>query len=86
MDSNRPLFGADIGRNVRPIIRRHLRYGRHVAKLPVMGAHAVLDHELKRDISVVRRLVDTAQEWRQTTAYELCSSFSLFLPCPPCPP
>ena len=64
MDSNLPLFSTDIRRNVRHIVRCYLRHGRHVAKLPVMGAHAVLDRELKRDISVVRRLVDPVQERR----------------------
>jgi len=47
------LFGTHIGRDVRHVIGRNLGQRRHVAKLPVMGAHAVLDRELKRDVGVV---------------------------------
>ncbi len=62
LDSDLPLCDADMGRNVRHIIRCYLRHGRHVAKLPMMGAHAVLDRKLKCNVGVVRRLIDPVQE------------------------
>ena len=63
-DTGFSLFGAHMGRDVRHVIGRHLGHRRHVAKLPVMGAHAVLDRELKRNVGVMRRLIDTMQERR----------------------
>lgn len=58
------LFGARIGCDVRHVIGRNLGQRRHVAKLPVMGSYAVLDRELKRNVGMVRRLIDTMQERR----------------------
>ena len=54
-DADFVLFGAYVGRDVRHVIGRNLGQRRHVAKLPVMGTHAVLDRELKRNVGVVRR-------------------------------
>jgi hypothetical protein len=64
LNSDLPLFHADMGRNVRHIVRCYLRHGCHVAKLPVMGTHAILDRKLKCNVGVVRRLIDPVQERR----------------------
>lgn len=58
------LFGAHIGCAVRHVTGRNLGQRCHVTKLPVMSVHAVVDRELKRNVSVVRRLIDTMQERR----------------------
>lgn len=52
-DTGFSLFGAHMGRDVRHVIGRKLGHRHHVAKLPVMGTHAVLDRKLKGDVGMV---------------------------------